>query len=335
MYLFFKYVLLWLLPYPGWMSVDLREPVASRLLAWPQALGAIAFFAYGVGAAVLLWRRGTLGLLGFGLLFPWLLFFTEFVTIRVQEPLVLYRSYLWMAGVPAVLPFLAQRLSARAIIAGCAALALIYAVAMRERLHTFSSELALWNDAIRKSTDLSLPFADRAYTGRGSALLREGRVDEALSDLDTAMKLNPRSPYTHLNRAMALSRKGERLTALAGFDRAIELNPSFPEAYSERCLLLIRMEQPDRALESCNAALRLAPALPTALLNRAVLHLRASRLDRALADVEGVLRFEPASAIALYNRGRIYRGLGRAAESERDLRASCKAGLRAACDALR
>jgi len=334
-FLFFKYLLLWLVPYPGWMSVDLRQPVATGPWNWPYWLGAAAFAAYGVFAALLVMRRGALGLMGVGLLFPWLLFFTEFATVRIQESFVLYRSYLWMAGLPAVLPFLAARLSPRVMISACAALALVFGLAMRDRLATFSGELALWNDVISKNTDLSLPFAERGYSSRAAALMREGRLDEALRDLDMALKLNARSTHAYVNRAMVLAKKGDRKGALADFDRAIELDRSFADAYSERCLLLIRMEEPERALESCNAALRLAPDLPAALLNRAVLHMRASRMEEALADVERVLRFEPASGIALYNRGRIFRSLGRHAESERDLRASCKSGFRPVCATLR
>ena len=333
--LFFKYLLLWLVPYPGWMSVDLRQPLAGGPLAWPYWLGAVAFVAYGAAAARLLWRRGMPGLLGFGLIFPWLLFFTEFVTIRIQEPFVVYREYLWMAGLPAILPFLAQRLPARVIIAGCVALALVFGTALRDRLGTFASEFALWDDAVRKNTDRSLNFVDRGYVSRGAALLREGRIDEALRDLDTALELNPRSAHTYANRAIALARHGERNRALADFDRAIELDPSFADAHSERCLLLLRMDEPARALESCNTALRLAPNLPAALLNRSTLLMRAKRMDEALADLERVLKSEPGSAMALYNRGRIYLSLGRAAEAERDLRASCKAGLGPACAALR
>ena len=45
----------------------------------------------------LIWRGGRLGLLGFALLAPWLLFATELSAVRIQEQFVLYRSYLWMA----------------------------------------------------------------------------------------------------------------------------------------------------------------------------------------------------------------------------------------------
>jgi len=269
------------------------------------------------------------------MLFPWLLFFTEFVTLRVQEPFVLYRSYLWMAGTPAILPYLASRLSARQIVAGCVAITLVLGVAMRQRLETFSSELALWDDVVRKNTDLSLPFVDRGYDNRAVSLLRADRFEEALSDVEMALKLNPRSSHAYVNRASVLARLGERERALADFDRAIELDPAFANAYSERCALLISMKEAARALESCNAALRLAPTMPVALINRAIMLVRERRPKEALADLDMVLKFEPTSGIALYYRARVNHELGHVKEFEQDVRASCKAGFGPACAALR
>jgi len=45
-WLFFKYLGLWLLPNPAWMSVDMREPFAMSLFSWPHIAGLLAFLAY-------------------------------------------------------------------------------------------------------------------------------------------------------------------------------------------------------------------------------------------------------------------------------------------------
>jgi Flp pilus assembly protein TadD len=333
--LFFKYLLLWLVPYPGWMSVDLRPPVADEPFAWPYVLGVPGFLVWGAVAAMLLLRRGAAGLLGLGMLFPWLLFFTEFVTARLQEPFVLYRGYLWMAGLSIALPYFTRRLSARRIIAGCVVLVVIFSVAMRERLATFASDLALWDDVVRKSATAPQIFTDRGYVNRAVTLMRAGRLDEALRDIETALKLNPRNTHAYLNRGTILSRRGDNRGALADFDRAIELDPVFAEAHAERCAVLILLEEPARAQESCNTALVQAPLLSKARLNRAVLNARAQRMPEALADLNEILKFEPANGIALYNRGMVYRETGRAPEAGRDLRASCDGGFAPACAELR
>jgi len=332
--LFFKYVLLWAVPWPGWMSVDMREPFADAPPTWPFVLAMLAFVAWGCVAFALMLRRGTRGLLGFALIFPWLLFFTEFATARIQEPFVLYRSYLWMPGVAAALPLLTRRLSARTIIVGCASLVLVLSLAMRERLATFESNLSLWDDVVRKNTDTGRIFVDRGYGNRAVALLREDRLDEALRDLDTTLRLNPQSSHAWFIRGTVSSRRGESEKALAHFDRAIELDPAFADAYAERCATLLRMDNPAPALESCEKALKLTPNLPNALINRAVLYARAQRMEEALDDLGHVLKFEPDRGIALYYRGMIYRQTGREAEARENLNGACIAGFSPACAAV-
>ena len=95
-FLFFKYLLVWMAPNPAWMSIDMFEPFATRFGSWPQMAGLAGFVIYPVVAVWLLLKQGKKGLLGFGMLCPWLMFATELSTVRIQETFVLYRSYLWM-----------------------------------------------------------------------------------------------------------------------------------------------------------------------------------------------------------------------------------------------
>jgi hypothetical protein len=104
LWLFFGYLGTWLLPNPAWMSIDLRPGFARTLTEVPQLLGLPLAIAYAALATWMLLAGRTLRLLGFALLAPLLLFMTELSTVRLQEPMVLYRSYLWMFALPAALP---------------------------------------------------------------------------------------------------------------------------------------------------------------------------------------------------------------------------------------
>lgn len=104
--LFFKYLLLWLIPNPVWMSLDMREQFVQGVISWQGWLGLSGFILYGMFAFRLLLKRGGKGLMGWALLYPWLQFLLEFSSIRVQEPFVLYRSYIWMPGMMLFFPLL-------------------------------------------------------------------------------------------------------------------------------------------------------------------------------------------------------------------------------------
>src|SRR5262249_43373915 len=94
-FLFFRYLLTWFLPLPRLMPVDVRTAFPARLASWPQAAGFIVWLVWPAIAIALLVRGGRAGLAGFAMLGPWLLMLPEVAAVRVQEPFVLYRSYLW------------------------------------------------------------------------------------------------------------------------------------------------------------------------------------------------------------------------------------------------
>ncbi|MEW6689437.1 MAG: tetratricopeptide repeat protein [Pseudomonadota bacterium] len=333
-YLFFRYILTWLLPWPGWMSIDLRPPFPAQLLSWPQSAGFLAWLAWPVAAAALLLRGGRPGLAGFAMLAPWLLALTEFVTVRVQEPFVLYRSYLWMCLAPAALPALLARLGLRLALPLLAAAALALAPAFADRLRTFSSELALWEDAVRKLSDPSAPFTDRAYRNRGVAYFQAGRDPEALRDFDRAIELHPGTPEGWISRGTLYMRAAQSARARADFDRALALDPHNGEVLARRCIVLMRLERLDEALADCTRAVELGPADAAAHVVLGMV--RALRGEAALAERSYLraLELDASDGSAHYQYGVLLRGTGREEEAKRQFAAACKARVAAACRAL-
>lgn len=222
-WLFFKYVALWALPNPEWMSIDIREPFASALLS-PYLLALCAFAAWGAGAFWLLLQRGRRGLLGFALIFPWLMFMTEFSTVRVQEPFVLYRSYIWAPGFACLLPLLFIRARRRVTFALLSFIVVALFVISMERLGTMAHSLLLWDDAaklVEGRTDL--PGAERIYNNRGGAFLREKKYKLAEADFRHALTLNPVLPQAYTNIGAIYLETGELQKAVDAFSQAIDI----------------------------------------------------------------------------------------------------------------
>ncbi|OFZ66651.1 MAG: hypothetical protein A2V79_05745 [Betaproteobacteria bacterium RBG_16_56_24] len=243
---YFKYLGLWLLPNPAWMSVDMREPFAMSLFSWPQSLGFVAFLAYPCAAAWLLLKRGKLGLLGFALLFPWILFLTELSVVRVQEPFVLYRSYLWMPGLFAALPVLS--LSKRPVPFGWLApkrafillgvICLLLVPLTLNRMNTFSSSFLLWDDAEKLVRGKPGAYGiERTYYNLGTELGQLKHYDEAIANFTTAIAAYPGYDFIYGNRATAYYLQGKYREALHDDNRAIALNPDNPNSYYNRALV--------------------------------------------------------------------------------------------------
>lgn len=233
-FLYFKYVGLWLVPNPAWMSVNMLENFAARLWTWPETAALIAFIGYPIVALRLLLQRGRNGLLGFALLCPWLLFATELSTVRIQEVFVLYRSYLWMPGVFAALPFLFQKLPAKYSAAILITITLAFIPATWNRLTVFSDPVLLWGDALRLAPPGNAVGTGKIYLNRGVAYAEQKLFPQAIQDLSEAIRLIPRNSVLYSNRATAYRESGQYALALDDYNIALRLNPNVPPAYLDR-----------------------------------------------------------------------------------------------------
>jgi hypothetical protein len=223
--LFFKYVALWLWPDTGAMSVDLRPDfVDARSPGW-ILLKASAFAGWGALGFVLLRRRGRAGLAGFGMLYTWTLFLIELSTVRFQEPFVLYRSYQWAPGIVMAIVALLCRIPRRPALAAfaLACAALLYQA--HDRLVTFTSPLALWQDAVAKLPEKPVPWGSRTLYNLGREYTYAGRVDEAIGVVDRCMAQYPNTYHCYFARGAIHLEVREFEQALPYLARAIELKP--------------------------------------------------------------------------------------------------------------
>ncbi len=66
--------------------------------------------------------------------------------------------------------------------------------------------------------------------------------DEAIADIETAIKLHPNLAYSHYNLAGLLVVSNKLPEAYNAYNRAIELYPGFAEAYYNRGVVQIMMK---------------------------------------------------------------------------------------------
>ena len=334
-FLFFRYLLHWLLPYPGWMSIDIRPAFPVQLAAWPQTAGFLAWLAYPGLALALLLKRGHAGLAGLALLAPWLLALTEMAAVRVQEPFVLYRSYLWMCLLPAALPALLRTLSVRASLGVLCAASLVLIPPFIDRLRSFSGEFEVWDDAVRKNAGLGTPLADRAWRNRGVAHYKAGRHDAALADFERALELDPKSAEAWMTRGTLFMRTARTERALADFDRALALDARHVEALGRRCVVRMRLKRLDDALADCAKAAEIKPYDPFNFTSLGMVHALRGEPARAESMYRRALTLDAGHGDTHYQLGVMLRGLGRAQEARRHFAAGCRAGVPPACEAAR
>jgi hypothetical protein len=269
---FFKYLLLWVVPNPAWMSIDMREPFVASLTDWQGWAGAAAFVAYGMAGLRLLLRGGRPGLLGLAMLYPWLQFILEFSSIRVQEPFVLYRSYLWMPGLMLVFPLLAEKWRGKLpLLAGGLAVVLLSAAAAN-RLWVMADPYRLWNDAALLLPSEKVAGADRIYFNRAQTEAGMGRLDDAIADFKRSLAISPQYAPVHFELGWAYAQQNRFDVAMPQFDAAIALDPQFANAYFGKGMLLKMQGKPAEAAEMMKKACELKQAMACLILGKKVVN---------------------------------------------------------------
>jgi len=213
----------------------------------------------------------------------------------------------------------ARRPAATAAIATCLAAAALSAAQIQ---HWRNSE-ALFQHALEVTTDNYL-----AEHNLGSTLLDTGRLSEAVTHLQAALRIRPDAAQTRSDLASALARTPGRLPeAIAEYQAAVRLLPDSAILHNNLGAALARF--PDRlpeAIGECQAAVRIDPDYAEAHNNLAsVLAQTPGRLPEAIAEYRAALRVNPDYAEAHHNLGLALAGIpGRLADAMAEYQAALR-----------
>lgn len=296
-YLFFHYGLRWMFPYEGWLSINLRPPFPLHWLTFPHVLGIFGYVAALVGGFYLVLRYRTWpALVGLSVLLPVLLFPTEFSTVWVQDPFVLYRSYLWAIGIPGLVFCLVHGPSPRALVLAGAVVAALLSWQALDRVFSMATEERVWTDAIAK-----LPKDARSvgrwfpYVNRGSIHAAHDQFQLALHDFEMSDSLGDMGMGA-ANMASILSAKGRHRQALAALDRAEKQGYDLYNLPYQRGLALAALGQRAEAFVQFERTRAMQPPSPTreqVLLHLGRLGLQLQKPDEAVSALEELLRLDP------------------------------------------
>lgn len=256
--LYFKYLLLWILPNSSWISLDMREAFPLNFQSWTLWGGFLLYLAYGAVAARLLFKGGRTGLAGLALLSSWVLFFTELSTARLQEPFVLYRSYLWMPLLFTLIALVVRKLRTKAVFAYAAVFIVFYTGLSFVRLTVLSSQYLVWDEAARliekKDSMVGVLGAYRIYYNRGNALYEAQIPEQAMEDFDRSLKLKPNYGHAYHQRGVIYLDRHEWDNARINFEKAMFLLPKYTLSYLGRGLALEKLGNMKQANETFKAA---------------------------------------------------------------------------------
>lgn len=162
---------------------------------------------------------------------------------------------------------------------------------------------------IRKLSPNPPPDSAEACWQKGLLLWDEGKLDEAKSCLEQALRANSGRAEWHNEFGMLLMAQGDSDRAAQSFREALRLNPQLAHAYCNLGIILQRQSGQD-ALACFRRAIELKPDLVEAHYNSGLALRETGRTNEAIANFERALKLRPGHADAWCNLGFAKQDLG-------------------------
>jgi tetratricopeptide (TPR) repeat protein len=314
---------------PVGQNVDHDIPVSRSFLEAPVLVSFLFLFAlFSAG----IWFRSVsagrkeypeLRLASFGILWFFIVLSVESSVIPLGELVAEYRMYLPSAGLIVAVVSLGAYTARRFLknggsgaVAWCglwAAIALIFSVATFHRNRVWGSEIALWEDAARKS-----PMKVRPHQNLGTYYFMRGRSEDARRELSIALALSPNDPEIHNNLGLVYKNMGQYDNAIREFHTALALDPEDGMAhYNIGNLYLMQGEIPE-AIREYQAAVARVPDYDGVHNNLGIAYDKNGQFREAFREFEEAVRLNPENENARTNLRKIVDKLRDSERSRRD-----------------
>ncbi len=156
------------------------------------------------------------------------------------------------------------------------------------------------------------------YLKRGVAYYSKGNFNQAISDFNKAIKVDPNYSIAYLKRGLAFFEKKDIAQAISDYTKAIAINPAYEEAYYIRGLAYASQEKFEQAVSDYTKAIEINPDYVQAYINRGFINTNKGNLEQAISDFDKALKINPDIGAVYYLRGTAYANKGNLAQAISD-----------------
>lgn len=168
------------------------------------------------------------------------------------------------------------------------------------------------------------PDAPDAHRLRAIKLRREGKLDQALAEIQRALELRRDYPAGYYNLAAIKMDFGRLDEAEVAWRKAIELKPDYHQAWAGLSANLRRQARHDDAIAAARKAVEIAPESPDARLTLATALYLARKFTDAGTEFEKCLQLDPKNVLALNNYGNLLADTDRPTQAAKCYRRALK-----------
>ncbi len=136
------------------------------------------------------------------------------------------------------------------------------------------------------------------YLETGISKTNEGKFQEALEDLEKAIKLNPNSALGYFSKGIVFHNLSQLQAALENYTKAIEIDPKMIDAYYNRAQSILALDEKSEeelknALFDLEKAIELDAKFIDALYCAATIKKKLGDYQGALKNLDTILEIEP------------------------------------------
>src|SRR4026207_2570065 len=154
-----------------------------------------------------------------------------------------------------------------------------------------------------------------AHMNLGATLSGQAKFDAAVPHMETALRLQPNNGDFHLLYANLLQRIGRNDDAAFHFEAGTRLKPNSADAHYSYAAFLVAVGKIDEYVSELRTVLRLKPKYPNAELGLADGLFAKGNLKEAEAYYLAALRTDPELTVAYNNLGRVYLAQGQISQA--------------------
>ena len=157
-----------------------------------------------------------------------------------------------------------------------------------------------------------------AHYYRGNYYLYvKGDTDRAITEFQSALKLDDSFVLAHYDLGAAYQSQGLTSQAIQEYEKATALNPFFPEANSNLGGYYFRTQKYDLAVKHFKQAIEAYPNFIQAHSNLGAVLNKLNRSEEAIPHLEKAIHLDPEFGVAYFNLGNAYIDQGNLVEARK------------------
>ncbi|CAB1085155.1 hypothetical protein D1AOALGA4SA_12648 [Olavius algarvensis Delta 1 endosymbiont] len=232
--------------------------------------------------------------------------FPVYNLVQIFNPFAERYLYIPVIGfclvVPVIVEGIARRLKIRAAAVNTATLLVVlaiaggYATTTVARNRDWKDGFSLWSKTVTQSPDSGV-----ARGSLGRAYQEQGRLQEAIAEYETAVKLMPHHYKAYYNLGVVYDQIGSIDKAVDNYKQSILIYPGFANAHFNLANIYHKRGLTDDAIRHYSRVVALVPDDLEARNNLGVALAMQGKLDQAISEWQKALQIDPGNQSTLDN----------------------------------